>query len=528
MKRFTWLLYGLLLLAGTTYAQKGEVVNFSAAKIKGATEGGVPFRIYEGSPQKRVVITKGGSTVYCDLAKENLKTNVVVATGNVIVKDKTTTITGGDRMDFSRGKGEVIISGKKVVLVDKDVKVTSNKLYYDTNKKTASYLTGGTVIQKEMELVSKKGYLKEKTLEFMEDVVLDDPAKGQHLETDKLIYDRPTEIAYFETPTKIRSKEGDAVAKKGNYNTKTGKVLFEGNAVMENDDYILVGDRVDTDKNSGNSIAVGSVILYSKKDSVTIYADEVHHSDNRTKAFGRALMARPLMGDLRNQLYLSADTLFSEHDSVSKETTLHAYNKVRINSRDMQAKCDSMVFYSSDSMMYFYDDPIMWGNKSQMVAKTIKAMLTSKGLDKVFLDRDAFMINEDTLGNYNQIKGKNIVAEMKDSKLHKLDVKGNGQTLAYYLSADSKSISNIDKASCNHMVINFSPTNANDFTMEFLESREGTALTPEQLKPEEARLPGFKLRTAEAPQRPEFVDRIRVRADDPRAAGLKDPNGIKK
>ncbi|GAA4825687.1 OstA-like protein [Algivirga pacifica] len=502
----------LLLLTINTYAQ-GDKINFKAAKLKSESVGGEKFRVFLSTPSQRVKITQGNSTVYCDVARENTKTRFVTATGNVKVVDQKTTITG-DKLTYNPKNSEIVITGKEVVLTDEDLKLYTDKLYYYSKNKTAKYLTNGKVFKNTMTLTSKEGYLKEEKLDFKGNVVIDDREKDQHLESEAVTYHRDTEIATFNTETTITSKDGDVVAQAGNYNTKTGEVNFEGEAVVENDDYVIVADYIDSQKDSGDSYAKGNVIFYSKTDSVTIFADEVVHEGKETKAYGNALMARPMQGSFKNLLYMAADTLYSYNDTLTEETTLYAYHGVQVYNQDIKSKCDSLVYFYNDSMIYFYEEPVIWAQGTQMEGRTIKAQITSKGMEKMYLDRDAFVISKDSTNNYNQIKGRKIIANMDGKKIDYIDINGNGEAIYYVMDDRTKKVEGMNVTKCAKMTMDFDDAGELN-ELKYHARHDSQIVPPEQITKENSRLSGFKIREEEKPKETEVVSKVRKRRGVP-------------
>ncbi|AZQ62196.1 hypothetical protein EI427_08085 [Flammeovirga pectinis] len=512
MKKNIFLIILLIIsLCGrlTSFGQTEDKVRISAARSKGISG----YRVFYSSPQKRVILKQKTTTIYCDEARQNIKTEDVTATGNVIVIDKKTKITGS-KLLYKKNQGEVIITGRIVKLIDEDITLVTDKLYYYTSTKEAKYLTGGTVNQETMVLTSVEGYLKNKELIFIKDVVMDDSVKTQHLVTEKLIYDRETKISTFNTRTVINSKDGDVTANAGTYNTDNGKVHFEGSAIVENDKYILVGDKIDTNKNTGNSKAVGNVIFFSKEDTAIIYADVVVRFDSSTFAYGNALMSKPIKGNWMDMYYLAADTLHSINDTTTQENTLYAYHNVAMWSKDMKSRCDSLVYYYNDSMIYFYQDPRIWAQKSQMTGEVIRTDITSKGVERLYLNRNGFIISEDTIQNYNQVKGKKIIAHFENNSLFKVDVKGNGMTRFFQLTDDKRNIYALNKSSCPAMTLFFEENNEVK-NIEYNKKHDSNILPPSKIQKPDMFLPGFKNRFDEIPPKDELLERVRLREDLP-------------
>jgi hypothetical protein len=123
--------------------------------------------------------------------------------------------------------------------------------------------------------------------------------------------------------------------------------------------------------------------------------------------YGNAVAKNIVGGDT---LYLTADTLLSVEDKEKKTRRMFAYNHVKIFKRDLQGKCDSLIYNYSDSTIYFYRDPVLWNERSQLTGDTINIQLANNKMDKMFLRTNAFVISLDSIKNYNQMKGRQMIA----------------------------------------------------------------------------------------------------------------------
>lgn len=500
----------------STYAQKkkGSKARISAGSAKGTKINGESYTLFNSKNGKRVKIKQGTSTIWCDRARQHRKTNEVVAWGNIIIIDKTTKITGGDRLDYDQEDDEVIITGDEVVLLDGDSKLVTDKLYYYAETKTAKYLTGGTIydLEKNQTLKSREGFLKGDVMEFYYDVEMDDEEKDEHLRTEKLIYNKVTELASFDTETFILSPDGKVAATEGTYNAADGKVNFTSSALIENEDYILSGDHIISNKETAESYADGDVIFFSKKDSVIIYADYLENVDNQTLAYGDALMSKPVDGDWNNMFYLAADTLFSEEDTLAEERTMHAYHKVKFTSEDMQGKCDSLVYYMTDSLMYFFTDPIIWAQESQMTAEVIHTRMKDGGMDQMVLNKKAFVIQADSMGNYNQTSGKVITSYLDGQRMEKIDIKGNGTILYYAYDQETGNLDGLNRSACPDMSVFFNDENKLQYVSHNTK-HNSVFLNPSSIRKPDRFLPGYDNRFDEIPEKKDIVDRVRVRKE---------------
>ncbi len=482
-----------------TQAQKGKVT-FSAGSIKGKTINGVSYRILNSIPGKRVTFTQDGTTVYCNYAKQNVKTEDFDGSGNVIVKTEDNVKIYGDKINYSKSRGNVIITGKEVKMLKDSTTLITDRLYYNFNNKLAIYTNGGTIYSKETILKSQRGYLNNtaQTLGFKLKVFLRDTASNLEIEADTLFFDITKNTAFFPQGAKVVDAKGVLFADNGEYNTDTGFAKFFGNAELKNEDYNLTCDEIQTQKSWGYSIAKGKAKLLSKKDGVTIMAEEMQYSSEgkNTKAYGKPIMTKPL-GE-KDMFYLSADTLLSQSDKVdTTKLTLFAYPEVRLFSAQMRGKCDSLVYQYNDSLINFYKDPVLWGSESQLTGKKIQATLKNGGMEKLTLTDDAFIISQDSLKNYNQIKGKEIISYFDDGALKKVDVTGNGQTI-YFPISKTGALEGVNKITCGKIKMTFLEKNKLE-KMEFEGNPDSKFIPPHQIEEEEAKLPGFRLRFGEQP-----------------------------
>ncbi len=494
------MLIGICLLL-VTAAQAQDRLQFSAGKLSGSTINGVKYNIFESSPSRRVIITQGKTKVYCNKAVENATTKDVTATGNVQVVQEGMKING-ETMYYYKTTGKVIIlpkEGGEVKMTQNDMTLTTDKLYYDMKTGNAYYLTGGHVVQKELDLTSDRGYMYRNSniIAFKRRVVMKDSVKNQTIETDTMAYDTQTKIATFPVTTFIKSKDGYVLAKKGGKaNTATSEVFFIGETTSQTVDYALDANNLYLNDSTGEGIARDDVRLKIKKERINIYGDVMEYGNEmtRTKAHGHAYMEMPLSAG--DTLFLTADTLFSVTDTAENRM-MFAYNNVQIYSRQMQGTCDSLVYNLADSMIYFFNDPVLWSKGSQITGNEISAKLEEDDIDRMFIDSESFIISRDSIGNFNQIKGKEMVAHFDQGYIRKVDVEGNGETIFYALEGDSLLIG-MNYITCSSMVIYFADSNKiNDIS--FITKPESKFIPPHELTDEDQALDSFNPRFDKTP-----------------------------
>jgi len=162
----------------------------------------------------------------------------------------------------------------------------------------------------------------------------------------------------------------------------------------------------------------------------------------------------------------------------------------------MQGICDSLVYFTKDSTIQLHIDPVLWSENSQMTANYIELINNSEPPSIIDMKENSFIIQENDSMKFNQIKGKDMVGLIADSKLYRIDVNGNGQSI--YYPADEKNLIGMNKAESSNIILYLADNKIN--RISFIKSPVGT-LSPiifDKIDPE-SRLEGFNWRGGERP-----------------------------
>ncbi len=533
-----------LLTAITTYAQRPTSIPSSAGGeekvfLLGADSITIS-KLPDGSEVRRVVnkviFKHKGALMYCNLAIHNVASNALEAYGNVkIVQGDTVTVTG-DTLFYYGNSRLAKVSGKTVTLKDRKRTVSSNRIEYDMASGIAFYPDRGKTVDAENTLTSKQGYYDTRTKisTYYKDVKLVN--KKYTLTTDTLIYNSLTKIADFRSPTKVTSKDGTVVAKNGSYNTETGESIFRTRTTIDNPDYTLTGDSLTFDNLNKKGFAKGKVELVSKNDDTILNGDFGQYNGKlgRSKVWGHALTRTVISKDT---LFMTADTLYSieiQADSVSKDSTskkvlkastttdtataqkprhLIGYKNVLLYKKDLQSKCDSLIYNSLDSTITFLKKPIIWSNKYQMEADSMVAQLVNQKLRTMYLKVKSFVIAQDTLFNFNQVKGRRITAFFDDStRLQRVFVEGNGESV-YFAANEANKPMGMNRVECAKMTLNFKKNQVN--RIQFIGQPDGRFIPPQGIKPEDKQLDGFNWRVKEKPTKNEILSKVDFKPTPP-------------
>ncbi len=480
------------------FAQSSEQVQLTqAGELEGLVINGKEVRRLKNN----VIFKQGNTTLYCDSAYMYVAENNIEAFGKILINKGDSVEVTGDKLLYSGATRKATILGDVFLKDNQGMTLKTKFLDYDFSNKSAHYINGGVVKDKENTLTSEIGSYNtvNKQISFKKNVVLINPKYQTY--SDTLIYNTINKTAYFKGPTHIKTKDGNLYAEDGEYNTIKGSAIFKGRARIEQGDYVLEGNKLNYNEKAKIGHAEGNVIITSKKDSILVYGDHGYYDgyNGFTRVHGHALMR---MKTGKDTLLLKADTLISINDSIKNKKQLLAYRHVRIFKSDLQGKCDSLVYNMIDSTIYFYQKPVLWSNNSQLSADSIRIKMKNNQVDKMFMKVNAFIISEDSIQNHNQVKGRAMLAQFKQNKIQRVDVNGNGESIYFALEKDSLLIG-LNKIICSNMVIRFKDNTLNTFS--FLTKPDANFIPPHEIAEPDKELKGFRWRIKETPKKEEFI-----------------------
>ena len=491
----------LLLLALTVRAQQpAQRVELlpGTERLEGGTFNGEEIRKLIGNVRFR----QGDTFLYCDSAYQYpAPSNRVVAFSNVrLVQADTMTITG-QRLDYDGDARTARMTGappQSVVMRDPRMTLTTDALDYDLTRKVAYYTTGGHLEDPQNQLDSRRGAYdtQTKTFGFRGNVRLRNP--DYTVECDTLTYNTLSKVATFLGPTTMRGAKGDLYAESGTYNTLTKQSDFRRNARLESPDYRLGGDKLTYDQLTQVGVAIGHVTLVGKKDSVTIRGE--YGRTSRLLGLTRISGSPGLESVSKHDtLLIAADTLLAtESRADSVPGMIYGWRAVKIWNRQVQGACDSLVYNLRDSVIFLNRHPILWASRSQLVADSMRLHLRRRQLERLVLRANSFIVSQDTLLNFNQVKGRHMVAYFRASKIQRVTVDGNGESIYYALDADT-ALTGMNKVTCSDMRIQFRDGKVGAIT--FLRNPDAKFIPPHELKAEDERLESFQWRPTEKPTR---------------------------
>ncbi len=495
----------LIIMASTVYGQKK--VKPKANRLKGArTAQGEEFQKLLGD----VVITQNQTTIYCDSAYLFKKRNFVEAFGRVKITEGDSVTITGKRLEYDGEKKVAKLRNNVVFTKLATATLYTDYLDFDRVANMAYYTNGGRLVDSINVLTSRKGYYNSTSnlASFKRNVVVKNP--DYTMESDSLQYNSRTKMIYFKAPTTVVGKDSSRfVYNSGEYNTNTKRSDLDVGA-GESKEYKIRSKNFDLDDFRKLYKLREDVIMTHKEENLLIFGQAADYDKTRgiSKVYNRAFVAK--VTEDQDTLFMTADTLISIESEIPSKKRLLAYHNVKIYKGDMQGVADSVEYRPGDSTIYMYKNPVLWSEGNQMTADSINMLIRKNSIDKIFLKRNCFVISRDTLKNYNQIKGRRMIAEFKNSDINRVLVMGNGESI--YFALEEKKLDSLRKISitigmnkiiCSNITIRFKEGKVHN--LSFYEKPEARFIPPHEWPNEEKELKGFSWKESEKPGREDVV-----------------------
>lgn len=468
------------------YAQddtsKPKVINIvNADVLKGGKYKGVNVQRLIG----RVVLEHEGAQLFCDSALFYDSKNMVEAFGRIHIQQGDSLHLYGDSLNYD-GNTKIASINSRVRLIDNQVNLETQKLVYDRNSGMAYYNENGKTITKKDQLTSKKGYyyVNSKEFAFKGDVVIKNPEYT--LYSDTLIYNTVTDISYFKGPSTIVSKNSYIYCENGWYDKPNDRAQFNKNAYVIAENNIMKGDSLYYERKNGYGKAVGNVSIEDTVENIIVMGNfaETHKDIERYMVTDSAQMIQIFEEDT---LFLHADTLLATEDSL-KERIIDAFYKVKFYKKDLQGACDSLSYTQRDSLLRMYRKPIIWNDSSQITAEYIQIKISKGKIFRMDIQNMAMLVSEEDSVRFNQIGGNLMIAWFDNNEIYKIDVFDDGKTI-YYPKEEDGNIIGMNKVDCKDISIYIS--NRKIQRIVFKLKPVGELIPNEQVNPMDYRLPGF-------------------------------------
>jgi hypothetical protein len=305
--------------------------------------------------------------------------------------------------------------------------------------------------------------------------------------SDTVSYNTETKRIFITGPTTIRDSANTLYAENGWYDSNTGEAELLKKPVISNETQKIAAKYIRYSKENKKGKALGSVRITDLENNSIILGNIAEYDD----ALETAMVtdsAVYMTYDKNDTLYLHADTLRTIPDTIPDEKIVFAYKKVRFFRTDLQGICDSMVYFTRDSIIQLHQFPVIWSEIHQLSADLIEMKQFQNAPDELHLTKNSFIISKQDSNMYDQIKGKEMVGYLVNNELRNIEVDGNGQTL--YYAREKEEIIGLNRAESSKISIRF--REGKIYTISFLKAPEGELKHLFELAEEDRKLKGFE------------------------------------
>ena len=456
MKRIKWLIVSLFfLLTQMLVAQEQDTVQRKKTRINILHYDVATYSKSMGDVQRligHVKMRHDSAYFFCDSAYFYEKTNNFNAFQNVHIIFNDSVEIFSDLLDYD-GNTRFAEFHDNVRLRDDSTMLYTEYLTYDRNLHLASYPDSATTIRGDKTLKSHYGYYRDRLKEFsfFENVEVYSPKYQMY--TDTLFYNTGIEKMWFQGPTTIINKENVLEGKHGYYLVNEDYVYLDQRPFMHNETQLMWSDSIFYDRNLGLAQAYSQVDMIDTSYKVIMRGDYVEMWEDQGFSFATD-SAYAISYDGGDSLYIHGDTLFLHFDKQKEEAKkLIARRHVRFFKSDLQGKCDTLTYLMSDSTIRMRVAPILWAEDSQMSGTDIDIKIKESTVEWVLQKGNAFIISQDTIEGFNQIKGMDITSLFKDGDIHHVNVDGDNAETIYWIRDDDGGLIGIDVSKSETMVI---------------------------------------------------------------------------
>jgi len=469
---------------------------------------------YRGQPNTtravgNVQFAYTNTRMFCDSAIFLQTPNLIYAYGHVQINQGDTVNLFCDSLLYD-GNTNISKLRSNVRFRDNEYKLVTDSLDYDGNLSLGHYKNHAVIsnITGDLKLTSVKGYYysDSKTFFFKDSVHVEHP--DYELFSDTLEFRTLTSSAHFHGPTKILLDSSEVHCNKGIYWTDDQLIrLWEGASMFEKG-RSLYADSLIYNQASDEGEGFCHVRMYDSTENVLFLSDYLFKAPENVKF---TLLDNAHVFQFGNDtLCLSADTIYNYRDTLTDMSTSIAISMVELVNADLYVACDSAYFSERDSILKLHQMPVMWSQNTQISGDSILATYYDSEFHQLKIYENAFIASEHDSIHYDQIRGKMMTAFLDSSRIQKVLIETNSQTL-YYLSeatkdssgTELKTLTGLNQIDCVNIIIYF--TNSEIQNINFVEKPTGTYTPFEEIQQKQLFFKGFLWQIARKPK-PIFLE----------------------
>ncbi|MFV0365389.1 MAG: OstA-like protein [Mangrovibacterium sp.] len=433
-----------------------------------------------------VKITHEDIVMFCDSAYSYNDTNMVDAFGSVHIIKADTLHMYAHFVNYN-GDTQWAIAERNVRLVNKQTTLTTDVLNYDMNANIGYYDDYGTLVDSTNVLHSRVGeyYANSDKAYFKKEV--DGQTPDYRMLSDTLIYSPSTGITTIVGPTTCYNENDTLYASEGFYDTQNKYAELHNYPVVKTEKQLIKAKSIFLDQNTSDGIAIDNASIQDYDQKIIIKGNRIKYNDQKQVSLVTD-SAHALLYSNIDTLYMHADTLHTFPDTIPNQKIVLGYYGVQFFREDLQGKCDSTAYFSADSTLRLYHEPLVWSQSNQLSADYMEMLINDSIHQEFHLEKNSFIISQEDSIKYNQIKGRDMIGYIINKQLKRINVDGNGQSI--YYAYDSKGLIGLNKAMGSKIGINLEQSRVSKIT--FYTNPDGQLIPPFMIGDQDRILAGFK------------------------------------
>lgn len=475
----------------SAYTQTTKMIQYESDRtIK--NEERYPGAFILSKVENQVHFTHEGIEVWCDQAIHYAEENFFKAYGNVRMEQGDTTSMTSRYAEYN-GNTQFAFASGNVNMRTPKTSLQTDTLFFDRNKQQAYYRSGGTVRDSASVLKSRIGryFLENEKYSFASEVVITNPEYV--LTSAQLDFYSETGHAFMYGPSTITSEESVIYAERGFYDTRGNTGYFVKNSRIDYENRILEGDSLYFNRNTNFASATNNIKVTDTINNSVIrghYAEVFREKDSvfiTRKAVAIAVQDN-------DSIYIHSDTLMVTGKADNR--IIRGFYDVRLFKSNMSGKSDSIHVRESTGLTQMLGNPVIWSGDNQLTGDTIHLLndIKTEQLDSLKVFDNAFMIQQDTLGGFNQLKGKEMYGLFADNDLYEVNLIKNTETL-YYMRDDPGELIGINKTLSSSIQVLLEDREVQEII--YFKQIDGTLYPESDLPPNARELKGFNWRGEE-------------------------------
>jgi lipopolysaccharide export system protein LptA len=252
------------------------------------------------------------------------------------------------------------------------------------------------------------------------------------VKTDTLQFAYEQQKLYFLGQTQMRNDSTQIYCQKGWFDVQNENGALYKHAEIYQKNQIIKGDTLLINTKLNDYEGRGSVYFKDLDQQLALLGQKAVFSDTKHLAY----VTGSSLGFLKYQsdtLYVHADTLFLERDTLNKAKYLKANQNFRFLHPKLQGIGDSTIFSFDQQMLQIGQHPILWSQTGELKSENAQIFFKDSLLDHIALNEKATVLLKlpaDSL--FNQVAASKILALFDTSgTLSSVDASGQAWTIFY-------------------------------------------------------------------------------------------------